>query len=125
MPRARITFEPPAQAPSLRVERALTVEHQAHGLMFRPALGDEEGMLFTFADTAPRSFWMRNTCLALDMLFLDEDGRVVSALEQVPPWNDVHRESGCPARHVLEVPAGWVRRHGVQPGQQARIDALP
>jgi uncharacterized protein len=120
MPTGTLRF-PKTRAPELNVEIALTDAHKMHGLMFRPALSESEGMLFSWNQDEPRSFWMHNTCLALDMLFLDHDGYVVSILEQVPPWNDTPRPSGCAATHVLEVRAGWARDHGVLPGMRAEL----
>lgn len=124
MPEGRVAF-PNTKAPALRVEIASTDPHRTHGLMFRPTLSEDEGMLFSWPTEAPRSFWMHNTCLALDMLFLDQRGFVVGILEQVPPWNEVPRRMRCPAAHVLEVRAGWARDHGVQPGAQATIEGAP
>lgn len=124
MPWGRVVF-PEADAderPELAVELALNDEHRAHGLMYRPELDDEHGMLFSWREDEVRSFWMRNTCLALDMLFIDRAGFVTGVVEQVPPMNDAHRSIPCPVAHVLEVPAGWVRRHGVRPGHRVVIE---
>lgn len=121
MPLGRLRFPEAPQAPELRVELALEDSHRAHGLMFRPELTDKEGMLFSWKEEQPRSFWMRNTCLALDMLFLDERGVILGILEQVPPMNEAPRQIPCPAAHVLEVRAGWSRTYGVTPGQQVEI----
>ncbi len=123
MPNGKLKFPEAPRAPELTVEVALTREHQQHGLMFRAELGDEEGMLFSYPDERRRSFWMHNTCLALDMLHLDKKGQIVAILEHVPPWNDTPRTTSCDAMHVLEVPAGWCRKYGIEPGQHALIDA--
>jgi len=60
---------------------------------------------------------MRNTCLPLDMLFVDEDGTIVGIVENVPVLNDSERAVACPSRYVLEVNAGFTRKHGLAPGQ--------
>ena len=122
MPRGRVKFIG-TSAPELDVEIAETDPHRMHGLMFRPTLTDSEGMIFSWPKSAPRSFWMRNTCLALDMLFIDDEGYVAGILEQVPPMNEAPRRVRCPAQHVLEVRAGWARAHGVKPGQRVDISA--
>lgn len=122
MPEGALSFPEAPRAPRLRVELAQNDADRAHGLMFRSSLSDDEGMLFSWPQSEPRSFWMHNTCLALDMLFLDRDGIIVGVLEQVPPWNDAPRRVPCPAAHVLEVRAGWTRDHGVRPGQRVRFD---
>ena len=119
MPYGTVTFPEAHEAPSLRVELALNDQDRAHGLMYRPTLGDDEGMLFSWTDERQRSFWMKNTCLALDMLFIAGDGTISGILENVPPWNESpSRTVPCPAAHVLEVRAGWTRTYGVQPGQR-------
>lgn len=118
MPRSSITFADAKGAPEVTVELARTPEHRAHGLMYRQSLADDEGMLFSWTREDPRSFWMRNTCLALDMLFLASDGTIVGILEQVPPMNEKPRTVPCKAQHVLELRAGWSRTYGVAPGQR-------
>lgn len=121
MPRGTIRFEQAPNAPELTVELALNLDHQRHGLMFRSHLADTEGMLFSYEGDKARHFWMHNTCLALDMLHIDQENRIVGIVEQVPPWNDATRSIRCDAKHVLEVPAGWSRRYGVFPGQTVKI----
>jgi uncharacterized protein len=109
-------------APEVLVELANTTQARSIGLMFRRKLEEDRGMLFTFDGEQPRSFWMKNTCLPLDMIFIDRRGYVVSILEQVPPMNLLSRPSRCPAHRVLEVSAGWSRRHGVRPGQRVEVE---
>jgi len=65
---------------------------------------------------------MQNTCIPLDMLFITEDGTIAGILEQVPTLNTQSREVPCPVRHVLELNAGWVRLHGVAPGQHVDFE---
>jgi uncharacterized membrane protein (UPF0127 family) len=122
MPFGSISFPDAPNAPQIRVELALNNEHRQHGLMFRPELGDEEGMLFSWTSEDQRNFWMHNTCLALDMLFIDKEGVISGILENVPPWNDSpSRTVSCPVAHVLEVRAGWTRTYGVKPGQRMAV----
>jgi uncharacterized protein len=66
-------------------------------------------------------FWMHNTCIPLDLMFIDEDGLVVGIVENAPTLNDESRGVGCPSVYVLEVNAGWARRHGVKAGKHAII----
>jgi uncharacterized membrane protein (UPF0127 family) len=105
-------------APVIDVEIADTPATEQRGLMFRTKLGAEQGMIFVWPKESIRTFWMHNTCLPLDMLFLALDGTVVGLLEQVPTLNDRPRQVRCPAAYVLEVNAGWSRRHGVKPGMK-------
>lgn len=119
MPMGSIQFPDSPKAPTLKVELALNTEDRQHGLMYRPKLSDEEGMLFSWTTEEQRHFWMKNTCLALDMLFVDKSGTIAGILENVPPWNvSPTRTIPCPVAHVLEVRAGWTRAHGVAPGQK-------
>lgn len=124
MPRTRVTFADAPGAPHIEVEVALTSAHRAHGLMYRTDLPSGAGMLFSWPAEAPRSFWMHNTCLPLDMLFVAGDGTIVGILEQVPPMNDEPRSVPCSAQHVIEVPGGWSREHHVAPGQRVEIAGL-
>lgn len=122
LPIGTLWFVDAPEAPVLRIERAETNADRARGLMYRTAMDENAGMLFTWPEERPRSFWMKNTCLPLDMLFIDDEGFIVGILEQVPTLNDEPRRVRCPASRVLEVNAGFCRRHGVEPGQRIRVD---
>jgi len=117
-----VHFEDAPGKPSVRAELALTEAQRARGLMYRTTLAEGESMLFVFDEEAPRTFWMHNTCIPLDMLFIDAEGFVAGILEQVPVLNDLPRAVPCPAKYVLETPAGFCRHHGVAPGQRITID---
>jgi uncharacterized membrane protein (UPF0127 family) len=103
------------------VEEALTPEAQARGLMFRQELAEDAGMLFVFPTSGPRSFWMKNTLIPLDMIFVDEAGVVVGIVREAPPLTLEPRGPGVESRYVLEVRGGWAARHGVEPGTRLRI----
>jgi uncharacterized membrane protein (UPF0127 family) len=90
--------------------------------MYRREMAADEGMLFVFERPERHSFWMHNTCLPLDMLFIDEDGTVVGIEENTPTMNDSTFGVPCPSKYVLEVNAGWTRRHGVVAGARAIIE---
>jgi uncharacterized membrane protein (UPF0127 family) len=89
--------------------------------MFRREMAEDAGMLFRMQRRENQQFWMRNTCIPLDLLFLDDDGTIVGIAENARTLNDDLVEVGCPASWVLEVNAGWSRRHGVVAGQVATI----
>jgi uncharacterized protein len=89
----------------------------ARGLMYRTRLAPDSGMLFDLGLRDDHKFWMHNTCIPLDLIYVDEDGLVVGIVENAPTLNDDSRGVGCPSRYVLEVNAGWSRRHGVKAGQ--------
>ena len=102
------------------VEIAETPEARARGLMGRTSLRFGEGMLFLYDRAEPRSFWMRDTPLSLDILFVGDDGRVASIAERTAPLSDPLHGSGGPVRLVLEVPAGFVAHAGVRVGTRVR-----
>jgi uncharacterized membrane protein (UPF0127 family) len=106
----------------LTVERAVAPSEHERGLMFRTKMPEGQGMLFEWPSESQRVFWMRNTCIPLDMLFIAKDGTVAGIQEQVPTLNEAPRTVPCPAAYVLEVNAGWCRRHGVKPGMRMQLD---
>jgi uncharacterized membrane protein (UPF0127 family) len=117
----RITFIDTAEKRSIDVELAENADDQQRGLMYRKTMNENAGMLFSWSDERIRTFWMHNTCLPLDMLFIAKDGTIAGILEQVPVLNDEPRSIACPVTHVLEVNAGFCRRHGITPGQRVQL----
>jgi len=109
---------------TFKVEIADTAEKQALGLMFRDSMPDDEGMIFIFPNEAPRSFWMKNTRIPLDIMYFDKDLKMVSISADTPPC----RVSRCPsypstgpAMYVLELNAGKASELGVGPGDVLTI----
>lgn len=100
------------------VEMALTPEDQAKGLMFRRELPEGQGMLFDFHREQPVSFWMKNTYVPLDMMFIRADGRILHIAENTVPLSEALVPSGGPVRAVLEVVAGTARKLGIAPGDR-------
>lgn len=109
----------------VQVEIAATLPLRTRGLMWRTHLADGEGMLFAFPQDAEHSFWMRNTLIPLDMLFLDSEGRVVGIVAMAPPRSLDSRTVGVPSRYVLEVPGGWTGRTGIRQGSKAELQLPP
>lgn len=97
----------------LVIELAETDQEQAQGLMYRRSLPERGGMLFTGTEPVMKSFWMRNTPLPLDILFLDEHLGVVNIVKRTTPFSDEHILSTAPAQYVLEVRAGVTDRFGI------------
>jgi uncharacterized protein len=125
-PSARVVLETSAGARhAVTVELARTDEERTRGLMNRRQLGADAGMLFLFSESEPRAFWMKNTLIPLDMLFIDEGGRVVAILERAEPLTLSPRDPGVPSRYVLEVNGGWAAAHGVRPGDKVRFENVP
>jgi uncharacterized membrane protein (UPF0127 family) len=101
-----------------RVEVAASPEEQARGLMFRTELGDFEGMLFPSATPEPRSFWMKNTPLSLDIIFIGPDGRILNIAADTVPYSLTPVNSIGPASAVLELRAGRTKALGIEPGDK-------
>lgn len=107
------------------VELAETSEKQALGLMFRDSLEDGHGMLFIFPHEAPRSFWMKNCRIPLDIFYFDAELELVSVSENTPPCRTNRcpgYPSAGPAKYVLELNAGKAAELGVQPGDRLELD---
>lgn len=109
---------------TFEVELALTPAEQAQGLMFRTELADNAGMLFVFPEPRRASFWMRNTLIPLDMLFVRENGRIANILEMVPMENDLPRRSIGKVRAVLELAGGRSEALGIKAGDLVRHPAF-
>jgi uncharacterized membrane protein (UPF0127 family) len=109
----------------VKVEIARSEPERQRGLMFRQSLADGRGMLFLFERPDRLKFWMKNTYIPLDMLFLDAQRRVIFIEENAEPLTLNPRGPEGDAQFVLEVPGGWARKHGIQPGVQARFEGVP
>ena len=106
------------------VELAETQQKQALGLMFRDSMPDDHGMLFIFPAEGFRSFWMKNTRIPLDILYFDEDLKLVSVAENAQPCRTRRcpsYPSEGPAKYVLELNAGKAEELGVRPGDELRL----
>jgi uncharacterized membrane protein (UPF0127 family) len=106
---------------SIRVEIATTPGQLRRGLMWRSEMADDEGMLFVFAEEKPRRFWMKNTPLPLDIMFIDSSGKLVSIARDTRAYSERSIASGAPARYVLEAVAGFCSRHGLRVGDRATL----
>jgi len=106
------------------VEIADTTEKQALGLMFRDSMPDDQGMLFIFPNEAPRSFWMKNTRIPLDIMYFDKELKMVSISANTPPCK-VSRcpsyPSKGPAMYVFELNAGAAKKLGVGEGDKLTL----
>ncbi len=100
------------------VEYARTTEEMQKGLMFRDSMPDNHGMLFVFDDVSPRTFWMKNTLIALDMIFVDENMSVVEIKSNVPPCGEdsCQQYTSKPAKYVFEINAGLAEKNGIKVG---------
>lgn len=107
----------------LSVEMARTPTEHEIGLMLRKSLAPDRGMLFIYNREAPHTFWMKNTLIDLDIIFIGADKRVTSVAANVPrttaetPDADIPRRSGV-GQYVLEIPAGRAKTLGIAAGTQ-------
>ena len=110
---SRILLQTPLDQVYLDVEIADDPIERAEGLMGREDIMPGQGMLFVFDDEYPRSFWMKNTPLSLDILFFDAEGRWVSSQLSTTPFSTKSLPSGLPAQYALEILAGESERLGL------------
>ena len=110
------------------VEIALTPQELQHGLMGRTSLDKSKGMLFVFTDIAVHHFWMKNTRIPLDMLWIDATGRIVDIISDVQPCID---GKYCPsqrpknvAKYVLEINAGISKTNGLKEGDLLTLPTM-
>ena len=99
-----------------QVEIADTPEDQRKGLMYRDNLPKDRGMLFVFDKSRVRSFWMKNTHIALDMFFIGKDGTIRHIHHSATPNSRKHISSQVPAHAVLEINGGLARKYGIDKG---------
>ena len=110
------------------LELAMTPEEIGQGLMFRPSLPDDRGMLFMFEVERVPSFWMKNTMIPLDLVFLASDGVVADIIENAQPCANEPCPQyipSAPARAVLEVASGFAARHGLAVGDEIVFERVP
>ncbi|MEP7032185.1 MAG: DUF192 domain-containing protein [Pseudolabrys sp.] len=100
------------------VEIAENDADRAKGLMYRKELPEGRGMLFDFLSEQPVGFWMENTYIPLDMIFIKGDGRILSIAENTTPLSTKIISAGGPVRAVLEVIGGTTRKLGIAPGDR-------
>ena len=102
------------------VEVARTEDEQAQGLMYRSALGVDEGMIFPFRTPRPATFWMRNTLIPLDMIFIRADGTIARVAANAVPLSEATIASGEPVAAVLEIKGGRAAELGITENDRVR-----
>ncbi|MFT5336290.1 MAG: uncharacterized membrane protein (UPF0127 family) [Sphingobacteriales bacterium] len=107
---------------NVKLELAETPYEIEVGLMYRSRMAQNHGMLFVFPDERPRSFWMKNTKISLDICYLDSKYNLVSAAELASPYSEKSLPSTYPAKYVLELNGGYLKQFGVQAGDRIVLE---
>ena len=118
-----VTVEGSLSTLAVECDLALTPSERAKGLMYRKtALGPNKGMLFIMDANEDHGFWMKNTYIPLDMIFITEDSVVAGIVQDAEPLTETSRKCGASSRYVLEVDAGTCKRHGISVGSTVIFD---
>jgi uncharacterized membrane protein (UPF0127 family) len=125
LPLAKVTLVDGFKATHLvEAEVAASGIARTRGLMWRTQLAAGKGMLFIFTAEQPLSFWMRNTLIPLDMIFINKDLKITGIVENAEPKTLTSRGVGIPSLYVLEVPGGWCKQAGVTVGSEVKLDGV-
>lgn len=112
------------ETPRIVAEICANDSERSLGLMFRKSLADTAGMIFLFDREAEHSFWMKNTYLSLDMLFIGANQKVVGILENVAPLTEEPRSVGAPSLYVVELKAGSAQKFGITTGSSMTVHGV-
>jgi uncharacterized protein len=107
-----------------RVEVADTPTQRELGLQYRKELAADRGMIFLFPAPSVQSFWMKNTPLPLDMIFIGSDRKIAGIVEQTVPFSLEPRSVGAPSQFVLEINGGLSKRLGIRAGAAVRFEGI-
>jgi len=128
MPEGMLAFVEPETEDTLAhiiVEVADDDQQRSQGLMYRSSLPDTTGMLFIFDQPAPRSFWMKNTKIPLDILYVDEELRIFMIYKSVMPYSEQSIPSEDEALYVVEVIGGFTTRNQIEEGDLIAFEITP
>lgn len=118
LPQSDLVIQTSQGAKRFRVELADTDDSRSRGLMFRTKMAPDAGMLFDFKSEQMASFWMRNTLIPLDMLFIKADGTILNIHQRAIPRDETGINSAGPVRAVLELNGGTASRLGIKAGDR-------
>ena len=108
-----------------QVEVADSPAKRELGLQYRRDLATDRGMIFLFPAETEQTFWMKNTPIPLDMIFIDHERKIVGIVEQTVPFSLDARSVGAPSQFVLEINGGLAKRYGIHAGDRVRFEAIP
>jgi hypothetical protein len=110
------------EAATIGIEIADTPQKRETGLMGRPILGERQGMLFIFEEEQDLAFWMMNTMISLDMIFVDGRYEIVTIHSRTEPFSTESYPATKPGRYVVEVNAGYCEEHGIKVGDRIKFE---
>ncbi len=110
---------------TFRVEVAITPEEHARGLMYRTRLPADAGMVFVFDEPRVQRFWMKNTLIPLDMIFIGADRRIAGIVENAAPETETERRVDAPSAYVLEIGGGLAAQLGIRSGEPVDFRGVP
>lgn len=108
----------------LDIEIAATEPEQQQGLMYRSFMRNDQGMLFIFGADEPRAFWMRNTIIPLDIIYVNSKMEIVSIAQDTQPYSEASIPSKGPAMYVVEVNSGFSVQYGLKPGVKMQFSQI-
>jgi uncharacterized membrane protein (UPF0127 family) len=120
-PTAAVVVDTGERQVSFRVELARTEAEREQGLMYRQKLDADAGMLFLFERSFPQTFWMKNTLIPLDMLFITSDHKIAGIVANAEPLTLTTRGVGKPSQFVLEINGGLSAKLGIREGQAVQF----
>jgi uncharacterized membrane protein (UPF0127 family) len=120
----KVTISTKGREVEFLVEIADTAGKRQMGLQYRQNLADDRGMIFLFPSESLQSFWMKNTPISLDMIFINRDRKIVGIVERTVPFSLDSRSVTEPSQYVLEINGGLARRYGIQAGDSVRFEGI-
>ena len=113
------------RAVAFAVEVADSPAKRELGLQYRRELAPDRGMIFLFPSESEQTFWMKNTPIPLDMIFIGRDLKIVGIVEQAVPFTLDPRSVGAPSQYVLEINGGLSKKYGFKTGDKVRFEGIP
>ena len=110
---------------AFNVEIADSPAKRELGLQYRRDLASDHGMIFLFPSQSEQTFWMKNTPIPLDMIFISRELKIVGIVEQATPFSLDPRSVGAPSQYVLEINGGLAKRNGIRPGDSVSFEGIP
>jgi uncharacterized protein len=120
----KVTISTKGREVEFLVEIADTAGKRQMGLQYRQRLADDRGMIFLFPSESVQTFWMKNTPISLDMIFINRNRKIVGIVERAVPFSLDARSVTEPSQYVLEINGGLARRYGIQTGDSVRFEGI-